>query len=120
MTALAIHGVTFSGNCDVASVNRVTRILGERASWLAHKRNHIVHGFYMQFDEESQKAVFLKFKAYKSDDTYRGEHLKITIDELEKLRHEAAALATCMTDLASRITQVLFGDPELILDFGPA
>jgi hypothetical protein len=96
----------------------IERIM-DTADRLAEKRNRIVHGFYMQFDEDSQTAVFQKFNVDKSDDIYAGKSLRLTIDELETLRDEAQALTIDMTNLALRITQLLFGEPELILDFGP-
>ena len=37
----------------------------------------------MQFNEESQTAVFLKFTVDKIDDIYSGDHLRMTIDELK-------------------------------------
>lgn len=108
--------VQFEGMGHFAS--DIARIM-VTADRLADKRNHIVHGFYTQFSEESQTAVFLKFKVDKSDDVYDGKYLHLTIDELEKLRDEAAAMATDMTDLAVRITNRFCGESKLILDFGP-
>lgn len=70
---------------------------------IADKRNHIVYSCYRQFSEESQTAVFLKFKVDKSDDVYDGKHLHLTIDELENLRDEAAARATRWPSKSSAI-----------------
>jgi hypothetical protein len=41
----------------------------------------------------------------------------LTIAELEALRDEIAALVADMANLASRITQVFFGESKLITDF---
>src|SRR5688500_3903782 len=51
------NSVHFEGMARFGS--DIARIM-DTADRLADKRNHIVHGFYMQFSEESQTAVFLK------------------------------------------------------------
>jgi hypothetical protein len=95
-------------------IRRVMDVAGR----LASRRNHIVHGHFSEFIEDTETAVFLKFKVDRSDDIYSGSHLEITLAELEMLRDEATDLKNEMMKLATGLTEVIFdSDTKLILDF---
>jgi hypothetical protein len=87
------------------------------AKRLAGKRNHIMHGYIFEFVEETKTVVFHKFNVDRSDGTFAGSPLILTIAELEGLRDEMAAMAADMLGLAARLTQAFFGEPKLITDF---
>lgn len=95
----------------------IERIM-DTADRLAKQRNHIVHGFMAQFVEETRLVLFRKFNVSRSDDTYLGSPLEITLADLETLRDDATAMAAEMTDLAARLLRAFFSDTESpILDF---
>jgi hypothetical protein len=89
----------------------IERIM-DTADRLAKQRNHIVHGFIAEFVDETRLVLFRKFNVDRSDDTYLGSPLEMTLADLEMLRDDATAMAAEMTDLAARLLRAFFGDTE--------
>ena len=79
----------------------------------------VFDGRIAQFVEETRLVLFRKFNVDRSDDTYLGSPLEITLADLETLRDDATTMAAEMTDLAARLLRAFLGDTDTpIVDYG--